>query len=158
VIFAFNPGPAAVRSGTATELVFAVWESTIGYVPATRTIGVRESSEPPGCEQPADCDQQVDERNELPHGVLSSVGSREAAGPENLLLGDGEIDEGGEISPSPAVDEAHEVTEQRGIRPLPALVGGGAGELEQLVDLRLREVERGRVLAASRSQPIARVS
>ena len=69
------------------------------------------------------------------------VESREAAGPENLLFRDREIDERGEVPASPAVDEAHQVAEQWGVRPLPALVGGDAGELEELVDLRLREVE-----------------
>src|SRR5215211_6481035 len=86
------------------------------------------------------------------------VESREAAGAENLLLRDREIDERGKLPASSAVDESDEVAEQWGVRPLPALVGRDAGEFEELVDFRLREVERGHVLAASRGQPIARVS
>ena len=69
------------------------------------------------------------------------VESREAAGAENLLLRDREIDERGEVPASSAVDESDEVAEQWGVRPLPTLMGRDAGELEEVVDLRLREVE-----------------
>ena len=69
------------------------------------------------------------------------VESREAAGAENLLLRDREIDERGEVPASSAVDEPDEVAEQWGVRPLSAFMGRDAGELEEVVDLRLREVE-----------------
>jgi NAD(P) transhydrogenase subunit alpha len=72
-----------------------------------------------------------------------------------LLLRDGGVHEGAEISALPAMDEADEVADEGRIRPLAALVGGDARQLEQLVDLLLRQLETGRVLAALGGEAVA---
>ena len=51
----------------------------------------------------------------------------------------------------PAAGEADQVADQRGVDALAALVGGNAGEVEELVDVFLLErVDRGRVPACGR--------
>jgi NAD(P) transhydrogenase subunit alpha len=56
------------------------------------------------------------------------------------------------------VGEADEIAEERRVDSFPALVGGDSGELEQLVDVGLREIERRRILPARLGEAIARLS
>src|SRR5919108_1292340 len=89
-------------------------------------------------------------------------GSKEAAPAERLrsncsgCFANRGVDEVVELAAVATMDEADEVAEERRVRSLPALVCRDAGELEQLVDLVLRESECRRVLACPRREPVAR--
>src|SRR3954462_1775904 len=68
------------------------------------------------------------------------------------------VDDVGELRPRAAPGEPDQVAEKRGVDPLAALVRRDPRELEQIVDLRLGEVERGGLLAARLRDPVARGS
>ena len=52
-------------------------------------------------------------------------------------LADGRVDERRQFDAAPGVREADQIAEERCVDPFPALVGGDARELEQLVDVGL---------------------
>jgi hypothetical protein len=89
--------------------------------------------------------------------VSLPIRDKEAASRENLLLADGRVGEGAEVPAPAAVQKADQVAEQGRIRSLAALVRGDACELEELVDLRLGELEDGDVFTRLRRKPSARL-
>lgn len=79
---------------------------------------------------------------------------------EGAYLGrfpDRRVDMVGEIAAAACVGEPDEVAEERRVYSLAALVRGDPGELEQLVDFLLCQVQGGGIFATSRRQPIARL-
>jgi hypothetical protein len=63
----------------------------------------------------------------------------------------------GESAAATRVDEPDEIAEERRIDALAALVCSDPGELEQLVDVLLRQVERRGIFTGRRRQSIARL-
>jgi len=61
-------------------------------------------------------------------------------------LADGSVHEVRELPVAASLHQADQVTKEGRVDPLAALVRGDPGELEELVDLGLRELEGGRIL------------
>src|SRR6266550_6674885 len=72
-------------------------------------------------------------------------------------LADGRIDERRQLDSAPGTCDAGEIAEEGSVDSLPALMGGDARELQQLVDVRLREVERRRILTSCLGEAIPRL-
>ncbi len=71
-------------------------------------------------------------------------------------LADDGVDEVAEVGSVPGPSDPDQVADEGGVDPLAALVRGDAGELEEIVDLLLREGIRGRLHTRLPGQPLAR--
>jgi hypothetical protein len=91
---------------------------------------------------------------------LASAAGKETPAGRNLrpleLFADRGVDERGQLASAPPIHDADEIAEERSIRALPALVGGDARELEELINVLLRQVEGSRVFARGHGEPVAR--
>jgi hypothetical protein len=91
---------------------------------------------------------------------LASAAGKETPAGRNLRplerFADRGVDERGQLASAPPIHDADEIAEERSIRALPALVSGDARELEELINVPLRQVEGSRVFARGHGEPVAR--